>query len=151
MDRILQHLEGIKGFVSQRDPARLWLSKPSIFVAWAGLALGVLYPANGFGASICWVQSATGIPCIGCGMTRSLSSGLHGMFAESWRYHPFGPFVLLLFLLTAVLSLAPATFHARIIAFMRRHASAFNAIYLAFATLFVGFGVARALAHLFHP
>ena len=38
----------------------------------------------------CLVRAITGIPCPGCGLTRSLSSIWHGRWLLSFRYHPLG-------------------------------------------------------------
>ena len=42
-----------------------------------------------FKFTICPVRLLTGIPCPGCGITRSLRELLHGHFAEAFRLHPF--------------------------------------------------------------
>lgn len=36
------------------------------------------------------MRAMTGIPCPGCGMTRSLTSIWHGNFLLSFRFHPLG-------------------------------------------------------------
>lgn len=127
--------------------ARLWLGKYSVAVAWAGLVLAILLPPHGAGLAMCWMESATGVPCPGCGMTRSLACAARGMFAESWSYHPFGLFVLALFLFTAIQSLWPKEARARLVHFMQARALFFNSAYLVFVVAFVGFGAMRALSH----
>jgi hypothetical protein len=112
-----------------------------------GLFLALISPPHGSGIALCWFQSATGLPCPGCGMTRSLSCGIRGMFAESWNYHPMGLFVLGLFLLTAAQSLCTNTFRDRLAGFMQARARVFNGLYLAFIVTFVSFGLIRALLH----
>ena len=69
------------------------------------------------------------------------------MFLESWHYHPFGLFILALFIFTAVQSLLPKIYRDRIAEYMQTRAIIFNSFYLVFVTAFVGFGLARALLH----
>ena len=62
-----------------------------------GLAMaggGLIYFAlSSFGWEImpCPLLMVTGLPCPGCGMTRSCLSLLRGDWAEVWRFNPFGP------------------------------------------------------------
>jgi len=39
----------------------------------------------------CPFLQVTGLPCPGCGMTRSTFAALRGDFPEVWRTNPFGP------------------------------------------------------------
>lgn len=41
------------------------------------------------GNSVCVTQRLLGIPCPGCGMTRSFMLVLQGKFMEAWEMHPF--------------------------------------------------------------
>jgi hypothetical protein len=125
----------------------LWLGKPCIIVAWLGIFLALVSPPDGLGISVCWLHSATGIPCIGCGLTRSLSCALRGMFAESWHYHPMGASILALFLFTAIQSVLPKAYRARLELFLQVNGTTFHLLYFAFVTMFVAYGVGRALLH----
>lgn len=40
----------------------------------------------------CTFRKLTGVPCPGCGLTRSFISMGHGRIAEAWRYNPAGLF-----------------------------------------------------------
>src|SRR3954464_144355 len=80
---------------------RKWQGPYTVVAAWLGLFLATITPPQGTGTTVCSVKQCTGIDCLGCGLTRSLSCGLRGMFVESFNYHPFGLFVLALFLFTA--------------------------------------------------
>jgi uncharacterized protein DUF2752 len=48
------------------------------------------------GATFCPFRLLTGIPCPGCGMGHALVFALRGDFAGSWRSHPLGIPLLLL-------------------------------------------------------
>ncbi|HEX5220893.1 MAG TPA: DUF2752 domain-containing protein [Verrucomicrobiae bacterium] len=124
---------------------RLWLGRHSTLMAWLGLLLALITPPNGSGFSICWWQEGTGLPCPGCGVTRSLSCGLRGRLVESVQYHPFGLPILLLFAATAVYSLIPNDGKNRVKVFLAGRAVAVNATYLCFVISFVSFGFLRSL------
>ena len=127
---------------------RLWLNKYTVGVAWLGLLLATLSPPQGNGILVCWLKASTNLPCPGCGLTRSLSCGLRGMFFESWQYHPMGLLILGFFLATAVASLLPSARRQTIANFMQSKAVLFNALFLAFVVTFIGFGLARAVVEL---
>ena len=44
---------------------------------------------------VCSLYRTTGLPCPGCGLTRSWVSALHGDLGASWLHHPLGWLVLL--------------------------------------------------------
>lgn len=136
------------GYQRAQPASVFWLGKHCVVAAWLGLTLAVLSPPHGSGVALCWVETATGIPCPGCGLTRSLSCGIRGLFAASWQYHPMGLLILGLFLFTAAQSLLPAVIRRRLAGFVEARARLFNTLYLAFVAVFVGFGIARALVHL---
>ncbi len=51
----------------------------------------------------CLFHRITGLPCLLCGMTRSLAATAHGRLGEAFRMHLLGPPFLLLTAVTAVL------------------------------------------------
>lgn len=118
-----------------------------VCAAWLGLFLAAITPPHGTGVTVCWIKQSTGISCLGCGLTRSMSCGLRGMFAESFSYHPFGLFILALFLFTAVVSIIPAA-RPRVAAYMESRPVLFNGSYMVFVTTFVAFGTIRALVEI---
>ena len=126
-----------------------WLGKPCIFAAWAGLLLALLTPPHGTGFTVCCLESATGIPCPGCGLTRSLSCGLRGMFAESWHYHPMGFLVLAMFVTIAAASVMQGL-RNYLISLIESKARLFNVLYLGFVVTFVVFGLLRAMVRFGH-
>jgi hypothetical protein len=54
---------------------------------------------------LCTFKAATGHPCPGCGLTRSMLCLGHGSFSESVRFHPLGPVVFLGVLCALILAL----------------------------------------------
>ena len=48
---------------------------------------------------LCLFYHLTGLPCPGCGLTRSFVCLGHGQFLEALHWHPLGPAIFLLFAL----------------------------------------------------
>lgn len=70
-----------------------------------GLAIAAFHlRQNGAQASFlppCLFHKATGLHCVGCGMTRATHAALHGRFIEAFLHNPLG-FVLLPVALIAI-------------------------------------------------
>jgi len=84
----------IAPFVSDRRAAR---------IVTAIVALLLLLTASGLPVWRCPVHALFGVPCPGCGLTRSILCLLKGDWRESLSYHPFG---ILFFIAGALVSLA---------------------------------------------
>lgn len=83
------------------------------------LAGAFLYPyLEGIAGSItpaCLFHRITGLPCLLCGMTRSLATTAHGHLGEAFRMHLLGPpFFFLVLAVTALLT-AEFAFSRRIL------------------------------------
>jgi hypothetical protein len=84
------------------------LAEPLVVRACAGVAAAqIALSAAKLPAWPCVFYHVTGLPCPGCGLTRSCIALLHGDAVQSLRYHPFGPFLLAGILLLAVGALMP--------------------------------------------
>jgi hypothetical protein len=49
------------------------------------LRLGKIYIPN-----MCILRATTGVPCPGCGLSRSMVAAMHGDFSNSFAYHRLG-------------------------------------------------------------
>lgn len=65
-------------------------------------ALSFVIPPAGIGRSFCAFRNAFGIPCPGCGLTRSFAAVSHGLFGTAVGMHPMGPVMYLVSGLYAV-------------------------------------------------
>jgi hypothetical protein len=120
----------------------------TIVVAWLVLVVAAVHPPHGLGVPVCVLEAASGLPCPGCGLTRSLSCAMRGMFHASWDYHPFGIAFLALFAAVATASLLPSPARRRLDAAMSAHGGAVRLARAAFIGAFLAYGAARAIAHL---
>jgi len=127
-----------------------WFGGVTVCAAWLGLVLAALTPPHGTGFTVCWLKAATGMSCPGCGLTRSLSCGLRGMWVASWHYHPLGLPILGLFLIAAGSSVLPTSARKRLTGYLQSHALFFNSLYLLFVATFLAFGLTRMLIEVPH-
>ena len=83
----------------QMNAGAVWLLLSAVFAA------GFLLPfpsSTGRIAglpSVCLFYHLTGLPCPGCGLTRSFVCLSHGQWAEALHWHPLGPAIYFVFLL----------------------------------------------------
>lgn len=93
----------------------------------------------------------TGVPCPGCGLTRSVASIAHGQFHHALSMHPFGYAFFALFLFWTAYAVLPASSRARLRAWTLRNDRWLSAVYTTLIAAFLVFGVGRAVyvfAHL---
>ena len=95
------------------------------------------------GPALCMYRLLTGLPCPGCGGTRSLVHLAHGRLLESLEFHPFGIVILPLCLVMGSSLLWPQSWHKRVRMFLNGHRRTVARIYAAFIALFVAFGLGR--------
>jgi hypothetical protein len=80
----------------------------------AVVAAALLLPPEGLGLPLCQFKLMTGIPCIGCGLTRSFIGMAHLDVARAGFYHPAGVLLFPLVALTAALLPLPARVRERL-------------------------------------
>jgi uncharacterized protein DUF2752 len=129
------------------DPSRDFYS--FLFNRKAGLGalalvlLAAALPSQGAGVPICLFRYMTGLPCPGCGLTRSFSCILHGDFSHSYDFHPFGCVLLPLFIMIAATVFMPKSFRIQLEELVRARQSHLRHIYLTLIYGFIAFGVVR--------
>jgi hypothetical protein len=124
----------------------LFIRKAQV-VALILLVVGFFLPSSGMGVPLCMFKRLFSLPCPGCGLTRSVSSVLHGDFLKSWSYHPLGIFFVtaaLVFVLNLVMPRRPASAVQR---FFRKHNDPLEILLITFAAFFIGFGGVRLMAY----
>ena len=81
-----------------------------VLVVCLGIVFGavILTPSNGhlrLGPitlpELCTLRATTGIPCPGCGLTRSLVAAVKGDWSSSFAYHRIGPVLFVYLILQA--------------------------------------------------
>lgn len=69
-----------------------------------GVAVSINPAGIEHGPILCPFRAVTGLPCPGCGLTRSWVYGAHGEWAQSFSSHPFGLPLLIGLLVLAVVA-----------------------------------------------
>ena len=99
--------------VPSADPLHAAPASTDVVAAGAALALGVAFLVSPEhvedGPVLCPFRRLTGLPCPGCGLTRSWVYLAHGWWREAFAAHPFGIVAAL-----AVVSLVVALVVARL-------------------------------------
>jgi hypothetical protein len=127
----------------QRDFYSFLFSRKAGLGALALVLLAAALPSQGAGVPICLFRYVTGLPCPGCGLTRSFSCILHGEFERGYDLHPFGYLLLPLFILAASTVFIPASFRSRLEAAVRIRQKRLRHIYLTLIYGFIAFGAVR--------
>ena len=112
------------------------------------LLIAVVLPSDGMGVPLCSVKSLFSLPCPGCGLTRSVSSMLHGDFLKSWSYHPLGIFFVATALLFVFNLVMPRRSAAAVRRFFKKHNDLLGILLITFVSFFIGFGGIRLMAYL---
>lgn len=63
----------------------------------------------------CPVRYYLGVPCPGCGLSRSMEAFLHGDWEASFTIHAFGPFFLLAIGILILVNLLPSNYRLQVI------------------------------------
>ena len=110
----------------------------SCVIAWIVLIGGLILPTAGAGIAICPSKAVSGVPCPGCGMTRSVTNWMHGDVSEAMRYHPFGWAAVVVAAWFAIKPVLPRAVRRMDQLRVVRVAA------IVFLLIFVGYGVVRA-------
>jgi hypothetical protein len=97
---------------------------------------------------LCILHSSTGLPCPGCGMSRAISAISQGDLSVAVALNPFALIAWPLFLVLALVTIAPRGVYARFERWVTDHATAVARVYRICFTAFVSFGAIRFLVFL---
>ena len=125
------------------DVYSLMFSPLGSVVAPVMLAAAAVLPSNGLGIRVCLFRILSGLPCPGCGMTRALSSLLHGDGAAAFFYHPFVFAVFPALALISVHGLLPAEVRRRLRQFFTEREARLRPLYEGLVYAFLAFGLIR--------
>lgn len=114
-------------------------------MALVGFVMGAFFlPVKGFGVSTCGFLLTTGLPCPGCGLTRSVTCALNGLFASAWAYNPFGLVFALFFAGLGPLTFLPASWRRALVGRLARWDGIVGWAFVTFCVMLVGYGLVRA-------
>jgi hypothetical protein len=115
-------------------------------LAGVALAVSAVMPPDGIGFSLCLFERYTGLPCPGCGLTRSVACITHMKPAAAWGYHPFGFVVYALLVAAFVSNLFGAPRRERMLRWFETHGDGVNLACWAVTLALLAFGLARIAA-----
>lgn len=112
------------------------------------MAISFVFPLDGLGVDLCVLHAMTGLPCPGCGMSRAISAISQGQFSTAVALNPFALLAWPLFLVLAVVTLAPRGVYERFEAWVSARSGPITRIYRICFTAFAAFGAIRFLLFL---
>jgi hypothetical protein len=126
-----------------------WLRCAAALGAGAVLAVSGCFRPDGLPETVlCGFRRLTGLPCPGCGLTRSFCAISHGEFARAFEFNPFG---YVFYALALCLIAWPVVAHFRP-GFGERllHSRAATVVPLVFVVLMMVYGTARIILQASH-
>jgi hypothetical protein len=139
------------GAPRRRSVARILLNRLSIRLFGAVFVLSFLVPRHGSSVPLCWVQGLVGLPCPGCGMSRSFANISQLSWTDAWGYHPFGWVFYPLVVALALANLLSRRHLDRIRGWLEAREGALRPAYLTVVVAFIAYGAVRfifeALVH----
>jgi len=112
-------------------------------VCLAVVALALALPPDGLGLPLCQFRAITGIPCLGCGLTRSFIGMAHLDVMRAGFYNPAGVALFPLICFLAALLPSPAARRERIARWVEGRAVLWNWIGGLVIAVFIINGFAR--------
>jgi len=97
------------------------------------------------GVELCPLKAACGLPCPGCGVTRSMIHCSRGDIAGAIRCHPLGPGVWVAALISVSSMMWPRRFRRAVSSWWRRRREAFDRAIIGGTLLLALFGLLRVL------
>ena len=129
---------------------RVILNRLSVFVSLSAIVSSFFIPPDGIpGFAVCLSSYVTGIPCPGCGLTRSISSISHGAFAKAFFYHPFGFIIYPVFVFLGTYALLPKRIKEKVKKYLMTKNDHIGTFYLFFIYSFIAFGAVRFITVFF--
>ena len=133
--------------ITNNYPMRLSLTTSHIlvFLAAGTLIVSFIIPSDGLGFSSCSFKTLSGVPCHGCGLTRSVASISHLELHSAFRYHPFGFIIYGLMLGALIWPVLGKESQQKLRDYKKKNTKTLN--YLVWVTLgiFLLYGFARAI------
>ncbi len=128
---------------------RIRLSRRSFaaLIALAVLIAAAVHPARGLGVPLCMLKLQLGIDCPGCGLTRSLSCAVRGMWQDAWHYNAFGLPLFGMLISVVLCGLLPGTIARQLAVVRARHARIVRFGIGVVAAAFLTHGAVRAAVH----
>ena len=97
------------------------------------------------GIELCPMKASSGLPCPGCGITRSMIYCSRGDFARAFHHHPLGPAIWVAAIIGASSIAWPRRMRSRLRAFWYPRREAFDRAIIAAVPLLMLFGLLRIL------
>ncbi len=123
-----------------------WSVGVALLVVLAASVGAWVYDPERIGLELCWLRAISGLPCPGCGLTRSVCHLARGEVGRALWFHPFGLVVLPFSVFAASSLLWPAALRQRVREAMDRRRARVETAYLVAVAAFLAYGVLRGLA-----
>jgi len=107
--------------------------------------LAVLLPPGGLGLPLCQFKRMTGLPCLGCGLTRSFIGMAHLDVGRAALFHPVGVVLFPLVLLVGTLAFFSAERREQLAGWTGQRARLVNRFGLGLLVFFLVYGFGRIL------
>ncbi len=138
------------GSSSRAHPYEVLLGRWSVGVALVillGAGTGAwLFDPERIGVELCWLRAISGLPCPGCGLTRSVCHLARGDVGRALWFHAFGLLVLPYSLFAASSLLWPPALRGQVRGVIDRHRASVELAYRVTVATFLAYGFLRAVA-----